>query len=146
MTSIAELGASAYGTGGSQTSSASELLGTEDFFTLLTAQLRGQDPLNPIDDAEFQSQLAQYSQLESADKTNELLSTSVLLQESLAALQQMTQSASLIGKTVDYTDPYTGVQASGTVNAVRAVDGLVTLDVDGVAVPLPNLISISEQE
>ena len=70
----------------------------------------------------------------------------VALQESLAALQQMTQSASLIGKTVDFIDPNSGEAASGTVNAVRAVDGLVVLDVDGLAVPLPNLTSIREQE
>ncbi|MBM4013814.1 MAG: hypothetical protein FJ293_02480 [Planctomycetes bacterium] len=146
MTGIAELGASASTGSSTSKSPVGDLMGTDDFFTLLTAQLRAQDPLNPVDDAQFQSQLAQYSQLEASTKTNDLLATSVVLQESLAALQQMTQSASLIGKAVDYVDPYTGAQATGTVHAIRVVDGLVTLDVGGAAVPLPNLVSIREQE
>jgi len=40
------------------------MMGKHDFLMLLSAQLRHQDPLNPQNDAEFASQLAQFSSLE----------------------------------------------------------------------------------
>jgi len=39
-------------------------LGKEDFLSLLVAQLKNQDPLNPDDPTQFTAQLAQFSQLE----------------------------------------------------------------------------------
>lgn len=148
MSSIAQIGGTSSGGASSSVGGfdADRLASGTDFFRLLSAQLQAQDPLNPLQDTEFLAQLTQYSQLESSLETNERLASMVTLQETLAALQQMTQSASLIGKTVDYIDPYTGEAATGTVQAVRAVEGLVVLDVDGASIPLPNLTAIREQE
>lgn len=39
-------------------------LGMSDFFTLLAAQLKYQDPMNPTDNNEFMSQMAQFGMLE----------------------------------------------------------------------------------
>ena len=126
--------------------SAQQLATGQDFFRLLSAQLQAQDPLDPMKETEFLGQLAQYSQLQQSLETNARLQNLTMLQESLAALQQMTQSAALIGKTVDYADPSTGEPATGTVQGVRVDDGLVVLDVDGKSVPLPNLTAIRTQE
>ena len=121
---------------------AERLASGTDFFRLLSAQLSAQDPLNPMQDTEFLGQLTQYNQLEQSLETNKRLASLTSLQEALAALQQMTQSAALIGKTVDYGDPTTGDPSSGIVRAVRVESGLVVLDVDGTSVPLPNVTAI----
>lgn len=40
------------------------ILGKEDFLSMLVAQLRNQDPMNPMDGAEYAAQLAQFSTVE----------------------------------------------------------------------------------
>lgn len=53
----------------------------ESFLTLLTAQLRNQDPLSPLDSTEFVAQLASFSSVEQQVQTNERLE--LLTQQSL---------------------------------------------------------------
>ena len=43
------------------------------FLTLLTTQLRNQDPLEPVDSTQFVAQLASFSSVEQQTRTNELL-------------------------------------------------------------------------
>ncbi len=45
----------------------------ETFMTLLTAQLKAQDPLSPLDTKDFTNQLVQFSGVEQQIKTNDLL-------------------------------------------------------------------------
>lgn len=45
----------------------------ETFLTLMTAQMRNQDPLKPMDSTEFVSQLANFSAVEQQVKTNDAL-------------------------------------------------------------------------
>ncbi|MBF0505303.1 MAG: flagellar hook capping protein [Nitrospirae bacterium] len=51
-------------TGSLSSSSGSRTLGEADFMTLLIAQLKNQDPLNPTDNTQFVSQLATFSSLQ----------------------------------------------------------------------------------
>lgn len=66
------------------------------FLKLLTAQLRNQDPMNPMDNAQMTSQLAQ---LETASGIERLNTTLNSLVDSLGESQSM-QAAGLIGKNV----------------------------------------------
>lgn len=66
------------------------------FLQLLTTQLQYQDPLDPMDTAEFTNQLVQYSSVEQAIQTNTKLDT--LLQLNVSNLGA--QAVSYIGKTV----------------------------------------------
>ena len=56
---------------GSAASEASGTIDREDFLALLVAQLQNQDPLNPLESAEFSSQLAQFSSLEQLMQIND---------------------------------------------------------------------------
>ena len=59
------------------------------FLTLLVAQLKGQDPMNPVQGSEFVAQLAQFSSLEELTKIRTSMDTvqQVLTQSSAAANQ-----------------------------------------------------------
>jgi len=124
--------------------SASRLATGVDFFKLLTAQMSAQDPLQPVDNTQFLTQLAQYTQLQQSMATNQTLSSMQSLQETLSALQTMTQTATLIGKSINYVDPQTGEAKTGNVQGVSAESGLVVLEVDGEQVPLTAVTAVRE--
>lgn len=89
-------------------------IGIQDFLKILVAQLSNQDPLKPMDNQEFVTQLAQFTSLQQTQEMNDKLS-------SLLAVQASTQSIGLLGKTVDINTE-TG-SASGTVSALNFVAG-----------------------
>ena len=122
--------------------SAQRLASGVDFFKLLTAQMQAQDPMQPVDNTQFLTQLAQYTQLQQSLDTNNTLTSMAALQQSLSALQTMTQTASMIGRIVDYVDPTTGSDLSGKVSGVSAANGQVVLDVDGSKVPLNAITAV----
>ncbi len=53
--------------------SATSNLGQKDFLTLLTTQLRNQDPLNPMQNSEFLGQMAQFSTVSGIERMNDNL-------------------------------------------------------------------------
>ena len=70
---------------------------TQDrFLKLLVTQLQNQDPLNPMDNAQMTTQLAQISTVTGIDKLNTTLSSMI---DSVASSQNV-QSAEMIGKSV----------------------------------------------
>ena len=98
---------------------------TEDiqnrFLTLLVAQLENQDPLNPLENTEITSQLAQMSTVQGIEQLNTQLTSLV---DSLAQTQAV-QASSLIGNTV--LVPGSGLtlsdgEAYGGVNLASAAD------------------------
>ena len=78
---------SSYGSGSEPNVDVSQL-GKNDFLTLLIAQLRNQDPLNPASNTEFIAQLAQFSSLEQMTLMN------VNLEKSLENNINMTEAVS----------------------------------------------------
>ena len=64
------------------------------FLTLLTTQLKYQDPLDPTDTSEFTSQLVQYSNVEQAIQTNQKLDSLIALNNNNLGAQ----AVSYIGK------------------------------------------------
>ena len=65
-----------------------------EFMTLMIAQIKNQDPTKPLNSAEYISQLAQFSQVESLEGMRANQSNQMIMMENLGIVQ----SASLIGK------------------------------------------------
>ena len=84
-------------TGITQTANSSQTLSADmnTFLTLLTTQLKYQDPMDPMDTAEFTNQLVQYSSVEQAIQTNSKLDNLLTLTVSNLGAQAI----SYIGKT-----------------------------------------------
>jgi flagellar basal-body rod modification protein FlgD len=83
-------------TGASASSKSEAEQAGDRFLTLLVTQMRNQDPLNPLDNAQVTSQLAQISTVTGLDKLNTTL-------QSFAngfASTQMLQAATMIGREV----------------------------------------------
>src|SRR5215204_3099457 len=74
----------------------------QTFLTLLTTQLKNQNPLDPLVTNQFTSQLVQFAQVEQQLKQNDQLATLVSLQktaQSTAALEFVGQTVSVDGST-----------------------------------------------
>ena len=107
-----------------QNSAENGTLGKDDFLKLFVAQLRHQDPMNPMNDSEFMGQMASFSTLEQ-------VSNLALANERIANSLTSTSAIGLIGRTVTYVDA-NDVTHTGTVEKVSTVDGKPSLTVAGV--------------
>ena len=110
---------------------------SQTFLTLLTTQLKNQNPLSPLDTNQFTQQLTQMSGVEQQLLGNQLLQT-------LVTEQGIGQAAHLIGMTVTApgatsADPAT----TGVVTAVQQVDGQTQLTVGSKLVPLSSVTNVS---
>ncbi len=91
------------------------------FLKLLVTQMKNQDPLNPLDNAQVTSQLAQINTVSGIEKLNSTvkgLSTSLLASQSA-------QSASMIGRQVYATGSYLNLEegkANGGVSLAQDAD------------------------
>lgn len=130
MTSaIPAVGGSGTTSQGSSTNPLSQLDNSQTFLDLLVAQLKYQDPLNPVSGTQFMAETAQLTQVQSM----------VQLSQEMAG----TQAAGLIGKTVTATGP-NGAPVTGTVASVT-LNGSQTplLNVGGVSVALSSVTQVS---
>jgi flagellar basal-body rod modification protein FlgD len=108
--------------------SAQDELGKDAFLKLLITQLGNQDPLNPMNDTEFISQMAQFSSLEQMTNLN--------------ASMTATQAAAMIGKQITWAE--NGEEVTGIVSAVRILDGQPNLIVGETTVQMSKVMSIFE--
>jgi flagellar basal-body rod modification protein FlgD len=106
-----------------------------DFLQLLMAQLKNQDPTKPVDSTEYMSQLASFSNVEQAIKTNTKL-------DSLLSSLTMQQATGVIGKTIASNDG----SLSGVVTGVKIYsDGATAILDNGQEVLLGPGITITSQ-
>ena len=99
-------------------------LGKDDFLKILVAQLSNQDPMQPMQDAEFIGQMAQFSSLE--QMTNMNTSMNKFVDRQLQS--SMTDYADLIGKSVQWQE--NNEVSSGKVQAVLYKEGTVLAELE----------------
>lgn len=120
----------------STTTQSSNTVDYNTFLQLLIAEMKNQDPTNPMDTSQYMSQFAQLSSVEQAMQTNTKL-------DSLLSSQALSQADGLIGKNVSFTDStgatFTGKVASISINSNGSV---ATLD-DGTKVAVGPGLTIS---
>lgn len=92
----------------------------QSFLKLLVAQMKNQDPTNPMDSTQYMAQLASFSQVEQSVQMNTKLDQ--MLQSST-----LEQAASIIGRTVTSADGET----SGKVAEVRLISNGIVAVLEG---------------
>lgn len=122
---FAALGA---GSSGKSTTDAEDI--QNRFLKLLTTQLKNQDPLNPMDNAQMTSQLAQINTISGIEKLNVTLGKMLDIYDS----GQSMQAAGLIGKHVLVAGnnlPLSGGAALGGASLTAAADQVTVSVLDG---------------
>ena len=112
----------------------SATLNYESFLKLLVAQMKNQDPTEPMDSAQQMAQLATFSQVEQTIKTNKNL-------ESMLQRTSLQEANSVMGRTVTSDDGKT----SGIVKEVTLYnDGIVAKLDSGEKLVIGPGVKISE--
>jgi len=107
----------------------------DDFLQLLTAQIANQDPLEPMKDTEFISQMANIASLEQMQQFSKGF-------ENFADSHKDMVSQAYLGRKVNIEDE--GKSITGIVDAVnKAEDGVVTVQVNGKDYSPENISRVS---
>ena len=122
-----------YGT--SAGSSDPRALGKHDFLKLLVAQLRYQDPMQPLNNAEFMSQIAQFSTLEELQNLNAAFERS-------AFVQKLTQAAGMVGMRAQVHDPVSGKLITSPITGLTIQGGDVYFIINEIAYRFEDLVEI----
>lgn len=135
----------ASGTGTSSSANAVSGVGgltMNDFLTLMTAQLKNQDPLNPTDSNQFLAQLSELSTVEGISQLNTSMTT---LSNSMLSSQALT-SAALVGQgilTAASSAAYTSGQSlSGAVQVPSGATSVV-LTISNAGGAIVNQMAVS---
>lgn len=113
-------------------------LDEKDFFKLLTAQLSAQDPLKPMDDTAFISQMATFSSLQQMQSLNENMTA-------FTSRQDAANANSYLGKTVTVSDS-SGADVTGVVSSIKIDSGTPNLIINGVAYGVDAVTKVSTNQ
>lgn len=106
----------------------------QDFMTLLVAQLKAQDPLEPMDPSEFMTQLAQLQMVSELTQIGETIAD-------LRTFGSLGPALSLIGRTVHYHGDG-GEALSATVDHIELGPSGCTVVAGGRQLTLSEIIAV----
>lgn len=109
-------------------------LGQADFLKLLAQQFQSQDPMKPMDDTSFISQMAQFTSLQQSSQ----MATDMA---AMKAQQQLATANSYLGHTVT-VDAGNGQTVSGDVAGVEITDGTPRLVVGEYTYPISSVLLV----
>lgn len=108
---------------------------TNDFLNLLTVQLQNQDPIDPVKQEDFISQLSQFSMLEGIESLNTTF-------EDALRIEQMTQGIGLVGKEAEYVNTQTGERETGRVDQLFTDQGPIDLLINGQRISIAHVSGV----
>lgn len=111
--------------GSSSASKSESEIAQDRFMTLLVTQMKNQDPLNPLDNAQVTSQLAQLSTVTGIDKLNSTMQTLINSVQS----SQSYQASSMLGREVLVPGNKISLQNASGVFAVELPVGAEKLSI-----------------
>ena len=129
VTGVNYMGNAATGNNNAAKTKTSQDLGKDDFLNLLVTQLKYQDPMSPMEDKEFISQMAQFTSLEQMKNMNNAV--------------QITQATSYIGKQVTWADSQ-GTEQTGIVTAIRIVNSEPKVMIGEESIELKKIMSVTD--
>ncbi len=123
------------------------ILGKDDFLKLMITQLRYQNPLEPMDNTEYISQMASFSALEQMTNLNTSFErVASVLYDYLIPQMQWQHATQMLGKEVTYLNPSTEEDAeeflTGVIESVLAKDGQIYFMINGSQIPVSSVIEI----
>lgn len=145
-----------------------DALGRNEFLQLLVAQMKNQDPLNPMDGQEMAAQLAQFSQVEQLIDINESLQTvagsqvelglaiedltniTVMQGDAMAKLLEQSMAINTVGRTgvLDGNQMFVDRDGNGAITidtgAVKGTGRLTVLDEGGRPIAVASIDNIKE--
>jgi len=111
-----------------------DTLDSQAFLKLFVAQLRFQNPMEPASGTEMMLQTAQFTQVE-------MLTQILNAQQASIGMAELTTASSLIGQQVTANQEGIG-EVTGLVDGFHASPDGPVLHVDGLDVPLANVLSV----
>lgn len=117
---------------------------SDRFLTLLVTQLRNQDPMNPLDNAQITTQLAQISTVSGISQLNETMTS---LSASFAAGQYL-QAAALVGRDVVVASDKLSLGAEGATYglAIASEADLVQVTIKDAAGAIVRTVDLGAQD
>ena len=107
----------------------SDELGRDSFLTMMVAQLKNQDPLNPMEGTDFSTQLAQFSQLEQLINVNDSIES---------------MSTAFKDKSENDVTGYLGKEVTGNIDSIEVKNGTPSTGAYNLSQPAEVMISITD--
>lgn len=129
-------------------------VGQTQYLQLFATQLQHQDPLDPVKQGDFLTQLSQFSSVESLQSMNKQFTSLGTKMDSLievsrsnnsgdlSALQTLNAGASLLGKSVRYGS---AESEAGVVDQIKPENGSILVRIGDQFVPIANIVSVENQ-
>ncbi len=109
-----------------------------DFLQMMIAELKNQDPLNPMDNQQILEQIGQIREIVANDQLTETLKAAFLA-------QNLATAGSMMGQWIAQLADDGSVLVAGQVDRVSVQDGIPALHVAGKAVELNNISYIQSE-
>jgi len=118
------------------------------FLQLMITQLQNQDPLDPMDNSEFLSQQAMFSQVTTMQEMNDSLNkygeALVSMNNSMLSSTTLSQAMNIVGKEVTAIDPDNkDATITGVVESVKVTDEGVLFTVGGKEINISDVQTIN---